>query len=317
LGAGWILTEAIINRRAGIGLLWSGIFFISSILALIWSWPNLWEAPVQNFISAFESMSKFRWDLGMLFDDRYIFATDLPWNYIPLWFIISMPLLFLVAGACGILRPFWLAIVRRRFDYHVRAGFFLILCFVLPVLSIIVMKSVLYDSWRHMYFIYAPFVLLSAGALHELSAKSRGVGFGAVAVLILPVCWFHFNAHPFQYVHFNCLTDRHGKEDLRDAYEMDYWGVGYKQGLEYVLAHDTASKIPVSMQNLPGEMNYKFLPAEQRKRIKLSPVKEARYFLTNYRWHPQPYDDLGVQVELIKSFKVCGNTVHGVYRVLK
>jgi hypothetical protein len=314
LCVGWIFSEGIAARKMGKGLLWAALFCVCSVVTLYVTWPNLWNAPVENFMHAFSSMSKFRWDLSVLLIDEYFLTSNLPWYYIPVWFVITMPLLFLVLGACGILLPFWTWIRGWRFDFSVRKGLFLLLCFVFPVLCIIGMHSIVYDGWRHVYFIYAPFVLLSADALNSLSSLSRRAAAVALVVVIVPVCCFHFYAHPFQYVYFNAFT-KHNDKDLRYEYEIDYWGLSYKQGLEFLLSTDTAAIIPIAAENAPCELNVRFLPPEKAKRFRMVPLQEARYFLTNYRWHRRDYTDLPVKVKALKTFKVCETSVQTVFTV--
>lgn len=66
---------------------------------------------------------------------------------------------------------------------------------------------------------------------------------------------------------------------------MDYWGLSYRQGLEYIANHDTSGEIVISAANMPGRLNLQMLPAQTRQRFRYSEnVELADYFLDNFRW---------------------------------
>ena len=52
--------------------------FLSSLFT-IFLWPWLWEDPLLNFGVALQNMSKFRWDIEMLFLGKLISSARLPW----------------------------------------------------------------------------------------------------------------------------------------------------------------------------------------------------------------------------------------------
>ena len=318
LGAGWIVYLLLsCKQRAG---LWPSLIYFTAgwSLALYASWPFLWTSPIGHFAEAFANMSRFRWDLDVLFDGEYINATKVPWFYIPVWFAITSPLLFLVAGAAGIMIVCVRLFKHGRFAaFETQTDLFILLGFLLPLVIVAVLRSVIYDSWRHLYFIYVPFVLLSAAALRQLHTKTGlKTTFVLSSLLVAPTIIFHVAAHPFQYVYFSPIVTS-GSQEVRHRFEMDYWGVSYKQALEHVLSIDESQLIKIAAQNEPCERNVEFLPAHLRERFVFVPITEAEYFFTNYRWHPHEYDDLPVKTELIKSFSVQGNAFQSVYRVVK
>ncbi|MDP1728983.1 MAG: hypothetical protein Q8L27_02145, partial [archaeon] len=70
----------------------------------------------------------------------------------------------------------------------------------------------------------------------------------------------------------------------------DYWGLSYKQALEYVLLKDNRSKIKIVVENMPGVYNSYILSEEEGARIHyVRTLEEADYLLTEYRWHNQDY----------------------------
>jgi hypothetical protein len=97
------------------------------------------------------------------------------------------------------------------------------------------------------------------------------------------VAGFMIENHPHQNVYFNSLVG--GVRGAQGEYEMDYWGLSYRKGLEYILESDRASRIAVNYATLPGRYNAGILPAAERRRIVfVRETHQARYYITNFRW---------------------------------
>ena len=54
-------------------------------------------------------------------------------------------------------------------------------CCGLPVQAVVLLDSTVYNGWRHLYFLYAPFCLLATEGLHALTTATRGGGAGRTA----------------------------------------------------------------------------------------------------------------------------------------
>ena len=168
---------------------------------------------------------------------------------------------------------------------------------LLPLLAVIGLHSVLYDGWRHLYFVYPALLLvalrgwvlvwqwLCAGRLRYAPMAllvGTGLAMGTTTYQMV-------KAHPNQQVYFNYLAG----PNVATAYELDYWGLSFRQGLEYVAAHDARPHI-IIMTNAEvtpvARLNLLMLPAVDRQRLHFTESeREANYFISNYRWHPGPY----------------------------
>ena len=265
-------------------------------------WPVLWHDPASEFINALQQMSKFPWDGGtVLYRGSFVDARSLPWHYIPVWMLITIPLPYLALAAVGGLKEGFGVLIRpgSLLAPEKRSFILLTVWLILPVLAVILFRSVLYDGWRQMFFVYPPLVIFAAqGARALFTVRNPKIpaawhkafaGLLAAAALAGPLCFMVQN-HPYENVYFNRLG---GKDMARVKrhYELDYWGLSYKQGLEYLLANDPSETLKIYVFNRPGRINALILPADERKRLVYTDTpEEADYFLTNYRWHPQPYD---------------------------
>lgn len=293
------------------------IFLIAFFAILYLSWPYLYEHPIENLVKAFNNISKFRWNGKVLYFGEHVNASKLPWHYGIVWFAITTPLAYLALGLTGstmitmrlLTKP--LSIFKNGIERHV---LIYLLCFIAPFIVVIVFKSVLYDGWRHLYFIYPPFVLLAVYGLHKIAQfKLRWVVGEGVSLLAFAVAgWFMFQNHPNQQTYFNALINRGEPEYVRHQFELDYWGVSYLQGIEAVLEMDDSPVIEMQMANAPGNNNLKMLSKNARDRIILT-NENPKYLLTEYRWHPQDYPYSADQQ--VFSVVVENNTILSVFKL--
>ncbi len=317
-----------------------GGFILSSVLTLYAVWPYLWKDPFGRLVEAFTIASHYPNKVTELFKGEFFSGFDLPWEYLPTWFLITTPWVALLLGLIGIVAVGYRGLARPSNvlrNTPLRFQWLLLACFILPVLAVMLLGSTLHDGWRHMYFIYAPFCLLAAYGLHQLVSPSRkkywrvGVyaltGIGLVGVVIEMV-----QIHPYQNVYFNALVDRHTPEYLRTQYEMDYWGTSYREGLEYLLEHYPDSPVRVYRKRYShADINSLILPATERRRIVFdddtpSAPHFAMIFFHNdtvrddalsspyfamYPMYPTPSD----KEELIHTIKIYNNTILAVYAV--
>lgn len=303
------------RERAGQQLGRMLAFVAAACLALYIAFPSLWASPVHSFVEIFKSNAHYKWGGTVLFRGQVIPADALPWYYLPVWFCISTPALWLVMGFTGLLIITWKACTHpAQFIQNTRERNFLVYlaCFLLPVIMVIVLKSVVYDDWRHVYFIYPSFVLLALYFADKVYKGRWKVTLIAVfAVQFLGIGYFILNNRPNYQVYFNELVP-HKPEHLRYNYEMDYWGCSFKRGMEYILANDTSSvvKVYTPVHEILIHNALALMPAEARERVQLEGRQEADYMITNFRMHPEEYD-----YPVAYEVKVLNSSILKVYRL--
>jgi hypothetical protein len=148
-----------------------------------------------------------------------------------------------------------------------------------------------------LFFIYPFFLLIAirgAWELHRglpalkpaLRQPAKLLFATVLTVHMAFVCFKMVSMHPFQQVYFNALVH---KENMEQRYDLDYWGLSYKQALEFLLRTDKSARIKYTANNLPGRLNVEMMPDEAQKRLQPVPLSQATYFLTEYRVNPRPY----------------------------
>ena len=311
-------------RQAAVLLVVYGVVLA---LVLYATWPYLWENPVGNFRQAYSNMRKFRWPGTMLYRGEFIKAMEVPWHYLPTWIIITTPPLYLAAFVSGLLTVAWhwlKAPLQRFFSPLFRDDLLMLAWFFGPLLAIIVLQAVVYDTWRHVFFIYPAFLLLGLRGVQQFwrstrLLRSRGLQYAGRAILAGMLLFgtgsvvsFMTEVHPYHNLYFNRLSG-HSLGSIREHYELDFWGLTYREGLEYILANDKRSRINVKAANGPGFYNAQLLPPAERERLVFVEEREfADYFVTAYRWHPEAYPEY---THKVYARKIKGAEAMAVYKV--
>ncbi len=266
------------------------VVFLAGFTILFW--PILWEDPITHFHYAFQEMSKFQWDGKVLYLGDYIPVSQLPWHYLSVWFFISTPISYLLLFFLGLFSIIYKVIHNQKEVVSNMNQYLLFLTwFFSPFLMVILFKSVVYDGWRHVFFVYPAFVVIAlygVRAAYCFFKKQEIIFVTLLAFIVLMNAYTMVKLHPYQNVYFNSFAGKNRKE-IRYNFELDYWGVSSKQALEYLLQNDASSVLKVYPEQPPQELNVKFLPPDQRKRIALVALRDADYFIAQYRWHREDY----------------------------
>ena len=118
-----------------------------------------------------------------------------------------------------------------------------------------------------------------------------------------------FNNHPHQYVFFNNFVNK----DVEKKYEMDYWGLSYKENFEYLLSIDNRNKIKVWNASANNIFYHLFaIKEEDRKRIQSVEFKEeADYIITNFYIDKNTYDQNFLNsYSIVKEILVDGKSIN-------
>jgi hypothetical protein len=289
------------------------IFTVTSFGVLLITWPYLYSNPGQNFIDAFKQLSRWSWEGDVLFWGTVYKSHDLPAYYAISWFSISNPIIYLALGFFGIVYcaiKFLKNPKQMIFDKESRNQLLFVFCFVEPLLTILAFHSVIFDAWRHIYFIYPPFILAAIFGLDYLfKTKAKWLVCTIVIASIGYTGFYMVSNFPHENVYFNEFVKK-DPEYLRKNFETDYWGLAFKQSLEYILQDDTAKKIYVKVSHPPGVNNSWMLKPEDRARLSYVNNRDScKYFIAMYRDFHGDYEFQDKQVFAIKVLNSAINTV--------
>ncbi|MBI9049710.1 MAG: glycosyltransferase family 39 protein [Anaerolineaceae bacterium] len=298
LGLGIEMVNQRINWKAVI--ISSMLYLIVTTGFVILFWPALWTEPWQGFLSAFELMSKHPNGINMLFMGNIISSFNMPWFYIPVWIAISTPLLYLIAFIPGLFNIIynqknW---IKKEISLERRDEVLILLAFFMPLLTVILLHSYLYDAWRQMFFVYPAFLLISIKGLqwawqqlNNRLTKTMSLGLASIILLIgmLPVCLWMVKNHPYQNIHFNQFAGK-DMQTIQQHYMLDFWGLAYREGIEAILNMDDSAHIQILVETPPGQFALKILAQEEANHIQaIAPEDNTDYFIGNYYMIAEPY----------------------------
>ena len=317
----FLLIDTIVAAKRRKGMLKqviNAVIFVAGYCgALYASWPYLWRTPVHNFIEGYKAMIHYSWEGEVFFKGQLIPGNMLPAGYFPTWFALTTPVLWLIAGIAGLL-VIIAYIIRRPFTFtgntRERNFLFYLLCFTVPIISVIAFRAVIYDDWRHLYFVYPAFVLLALYVVSKVaSSRFAPLVIGACALQVIVLCCTMVKMHPFQQVYFSEFAS-YKEEYLHNNYELEYWGCSFKQALDTLIAKEPWATIKVSSNRaggFPMENNILMLQERDRKRIVITPIESSDYMITNFRLAQlfPPY------INIVYAVRYHNNTILSVYKM--
>jgi hypothetical protein len=288
----FVLAVSIVQQKKIKPAIHMGLFGLVAALSLYATWPYLWENPFNNFKNAFILMSKFPWHGTMLLNGEVISPGQHLVKYLIIWVGITIPILYLCAGLLGMV-VFGVKNLRKpttMFGSPMQLmGWVFMVNTLAPVVAVLVLKSVLYDDWRQLYFIYPGLVLFAGYLLYFLyQAKPRlaRLSSGVFIIYMGFIGIQMYQLHPYEHVYFNEVVPKK-KNYLQEHYDLDYWGTSFYEGLSYIAKTDPSDTIPIFLFHDALRRNWMLLPEKDRKRIvflQTDGEKPSKYYLTTFRF---------------------------------
>ena len=271
------------------------IFIFSNIFFIMIFWPYLWDDPINKFIFIINKLSNIDVGIYNYYLGNYINAKFLPWHYPFVWQIITIPILYILLffiGFIKILSTFVYRLSQEEDDNRLNwwtekeelYDLIFFFTYLIPLTIVFIFNSTLYDGWRHLYFIYPSFIMLSLSGLNFISiklfSKIKKFFFTIIFLTLLPTVFWMIKYHPYQYSYFNIISEK----KFNKLFEMDYWGLSNHDSLEYI-AKNSNGVVKVSKISTTDLMlSKKFLNKNIRNKINIVNISdEPDYIINNYR----------------------------------
>lgn len=315
-----ILINSMLNKGGELKYLINLRFYFLSFpilyfLIIYIIWPFLWENPIQNFIFAFQGMSKFSiYDYSILYLGRYISPHDLPWHYIYLWIAISTPIIFIVFFLLGV-KFFILETIKKKITKNTQYNIVFLFIIFFTFFSIHFFKSTMYNGWRQIYYIY-PYILLIAFSGYIkvkllLNKKIIDIGNFLIIVYLINIGHWMVKYHPNQSLYFNNFLLN---KNFTIFFESDYSGITNRQVLEYLVKYNDKDNI-IIFQGSKNSIYYSVLMLNKndRERIRITKdYNEANYIINHYN-HPRDNFKNKEELKIIFEVIVDGIPVNTLY----
>lgn len=314
-------------------LLYTSLYAILLCFFTILFWPFLWDNPIAGMVYALKHMSNYPWYGSVFFMGKILYPYDLPWYYVPIWIFISVPIMYSLLWFFGFISFVFTLLKKGKALFEpgiIRTDFIVFSLFIIPIVSVILFSSTLYNDWRHLYFVYPFFLYFSLYGFMVLCKslnKLRSILFRKAKFLqasmyiimflyLMGVLVEMIQIHPHENVYFSEVV----LGNAEDYFELDYYGLSFRQGIEFVLDNEKDSLINIAYSSFSGINNENIIPYEGRRRLKSCSIDSSTYFITNY--HPNlrairtetifPTDQ-----QLVHSIYVNENRILGIYRLRK
>lgn len=219
------------KRQYNLIIIGSALFFWYLFTPLFWgSLISELTAAFRTFATGKQRTQETGGMASILFFGRYYPENALPVYYLPLWIFISTPLVPQILTAAGLVKSF-----RSKPDLMDR---FMSTLLCLGIAAVMLIRPVLYNGWRHMYFFYVPIFWFAAAGLSRLfSGPKKIYRRGVICLIMISALWSAsriFTLHPYEYIYLNPLFQNR----LAD-FDRDYWRLSTRECLEWLNEQET------------------------------------------------------------------------------
>lgn len=262
------------------------ILLLLYLMMFMMTLPITWKNPIQGVFEVFVKFSNYdNWDSTIVFMGNVISKTEIPWFYIPVWILLSVPIWYILLFVVTVIICVCLCVKKAKKNDKflltlVSEYKYVLWCTLLmavPWLGIAVMHSTIYNGWRHCYFLLPPMVLFSLFGVNYLIKRGKKYGVVLLAIIVLgggsQITWM-WNNHPYEMVYFNNIGKHFG-----EYFDRDYWHLATLDAFRYIAQNEENSTFSVKTS---GNNYYRyFLDEEERARI--VDEEEPLYYIESYR----------------------------------
>ena len=317
--------------------IYSSICFVTFVfLFLIFSFllsPYLWVDTLDNLFKTLSYMKNHFLNLNIFYLGKYYFFSEVPWHYHMTSILVSTPIIYtflFIIGFIVILKRTTLRLfnIDKNISYKDlwRGDKELqdLLCFIILVSMLLITidtGKLSYNGWRHLYFIYPFFILISLKGLSYLEnnfvhlKRNKKVLKIFILILMLPTLLWMYKNHPYQNLYFNSLV----KNNFNRYFEVDYWGLTNKEALEIIIKKE--EKIVNIYNNSTSDLNLtkKILRKDDRKMINIVGNSEDADYIINhfYDWRSKKdWQDYKPPhgFEILDEIKVNNVSINSIYK---
>jgi len=257
--------------------------------------PFFWGNFFNNFLFLFKFYSDSNWNYTCFYLGDYFSSTNLPWHYIFVWIIITQPFLYVILFFLGFLLIFFRILNRfnkvekRNFNHSdfwnnnlEQFDILIFLIFISNIYLIIKLNTTIYDGWRHLYFLHFCIVYMIIFSLYFFLffyKKKRKIIYFIFFFYLSSLIVINYAFHPLQNIYFNFFV-----REPHKYFDVDYWGLSYKDALRKVLELGQKDKLYVSNASFtPLSRSKELLKSKEKDRIVIigQDYQKSDFIVTN------------------------------------
>ncbi len=219
--------------------------------------PPMWYNPIKYPFEVIKFFNHYvdpipKSGFVSLYFGKYVPANNLPWHYLPVFIIISTPILYILLFLIGFIDNIK-KLLNKKIISSINLLFINTILFIVLLLCIIV-KPTLYGGWRHAYFIYPMIIVNSIIGLRWLLKKINKFRILINIIIILNILivinWMIKN-HPYQSNYFSMPFRKYAIEN----FDNNYWKLANSDALEYIAKIDNRDTISVKSEYNGASLN--------------------------------------------------------------
>jgi hypothetical protein len=271
------------------------MYAVVALIATYLSWPYLWMNPIPRFFESLREMSLYPWLGAVLFSGVSYQSTDLPYTYLLVLFAIQLTEPVWALSIAG-----WIVSIVGGGRSEKRGLVELaLLWLVIPLTLFIALHIALYDNFRQILFIIPPIFLMAGVAFEKIKNIKWQVA--VIALSLVPGIFGIVSLHPYEYMYYNSFIG--GVDGAYDRYDLDYWGISYREAAEYV--NSVAPPNATVWVEGPSHL-FALFAREDLKIYSPSEVERAESYsyvvaLTRYNFDEITYPDAEVVYQIMRG----------------
>ena len=335
IGAGYIIkmiADKEFNRKNFIYGLTGAVL---SLLFYIILTPAIWGSGHFKLIEFIQyclsnSVNFSRHSGAVLFEGTRYNAIDnpLPWYYLPKMMMVTLPIITSILFLTGIGIMIYKFVKDRKDWKNELFKLVIVICiFLVPFITAIVSHPVIYNGWRHFYFLYGPLMIFVSYAVYYLfkQNKIKKVLIGLISITLIFNLYYIFRYGVANTGYYNVLVNRN---TLGKNYELDYYNVTSQEAVTKFLNSGKAEVNDDGLVYIYGsEFNHRIVSDlyEYTNEYVQSRIKEIKaddlqaaiddgkvvYDLTNQVY---TYVDMS-NYELAYTYKIFGSNIIRFYKM--
>ena len=292
------------------------------IISLYLFTPQIWSNGFISLFDLFIGQLKYNpINPEIMFLGEFILASEVGWYYLPTWILISTPFIYILLFFFG---TFFLTKVLITEKYHEKhlSYYMLLGYFFLPLFSYFFFKPIIFNGWRHFYFLYPALVYISLYGLNYFYKISINLNyknlilFIRIAIVIyftIIISWSYKN-HPYQNVYLNYFSEKYSNK-----FEKDYWGLTNLNAIRYILSNDKRNKIViVGVENSRIDFAMLKLTQSEKDRIILKKIdevdqKKVDYYISHFNDKKSADYYINNGFKIIKTIKVGNEEINIIF----
>lgn len=316
------ITYLIVNiwkRRLNASKIMDGVnVILAYFLVYAAITPALWKGGIEFIEYSLNNASSYsRWEGLVVYAGKsFLLPNDpVPKDYLLLNILYTTPLILLLLSIVGHIRAV-AAIIKKEKEAPVYA-MVLVLNLVPFIYSLITKNLVIYNGWRHFYFLYGEILIFMAAGLKTVLSflKKRPLRYALCAGTLTWLLCLVIMGHPYQYSYLNFLAKRPAEED----WQLDYWNVGeipaMKRLYESGERNQELELTVTGLGTLAFDLKYVCEWGEEVRYLSPEEIREsgkpANYVICNMTFETPPEEGY----HLLFSINAYGNCLYQVYEI--